>query len=255
MISVCQIYTDFKGANNTWSKGHFRPQSFIYGVHEASLEIFNEKRKEWQKSNIISDDLRPFIKSVQVPIKNLPRGGLISYPADYSLFASARFYSKSKKGGGVMCKDLDVLDITTKKCTKVREEDLAEIEADDSDNLIEHDIDKIDNSRWGAFCDHEFLGPSIDNPGCTQYDEGFKVLPKNLGVIVLDYLAVPERPTFIYTTDTKHNIICDLDKCVNLLWGQEMLPELMSRIKTKYASFIGDTQKYAEGAKETANAG
>jgi len=247
MISVCQIYTDFKGANNTWQKGHFRPQSFEFALYEASIEIFNEARKEWEKSQIISDVLRPYFHTVQVAVKDFPKGSMIPYPADYCSFSSLRFFSKKENGKAVLCSGIDVID-KDKKCRPLREEEKAS--AIEMDKLVENDINKIDNQRWGAFCSDEFIPPSNENPGCTQYNDGFKVLPK-LGYVALDYLANPERPVFAYKRDAKDNIICIPEQCKNLLWGPEVLPELMSRLKKKYASYTGNQQKYAEGQKET----
>ena len=247
MISVCQIYNDFKGASNTWQYGHFRPKSFEYALHEASIEIFNELRKEWQKSQIVSDNLRPFFKSAQKQISNLPKGGMIDYPDDYSMFSSLRFFTKATGGSGVLI-DCDIID-DDRSCRPLREEDKVAMLA--AEELVEHEISKIDNMRWGAFCAHQFIPPSLDNPGCTQYNDGFKVLPKKIGIVVLDYLAIPERPKFIYTKGPRNAFICDPLKCTNMLWGDEILPELMSRIKTKYASFVGNGAKYQEGQRET----
>ena len=246
MISICQIYNDFKGANNTWKMGHFRPMSFEYALHEAQLEIFNELRKEWEKSQIVDDNLRPFFKSSQIAIKNFAKGGIISYPPGYSTFSSLRFFSKTEKGAGVQIVECDTTE--DKLCRELREEE--KVELANADELIERAITKINNQRWGSVCDHQFIGPSIEDPYCTQYNDGFKVLPKKIGFVVLDFLAIPERPKFLYTRDAKHNIICS-DDCKNLLWGEEILPELMSRLKTKYASFTSNPQKYAEGVKET----
>jgi hypothetical protein len=152
-----------------------------------------------------------------------------------------------------MCSSFDIMDKESETgCRPLREEEKVELE--DTEKLIERNVDKIDNQRWASFCEDEFLPPSMDNVGCTQFNEGFKIMP-NVGYAVLDYLAIPERPKFVYYKDAKHNLICEPDKCVNLLWGEEMLPEFMSILKTKYASFVSNGQKYMEGEKETQNVG
>lgn len=255
MITLCQIYSDFKGANNVWQQGHFRPLSFEYAVYEAILEIFNAGKKEWEQNQVISDELRPFFKSTLVPIKQVAAGGMIAYPPDYSQFSTLRYFNKSRTRGskGLKIGDCDdTMDPKTGKCTPLREEEKAELAQQD---LYEFDIPKIDNSRWGAACEHEFIPLDLENPGCTQYSAGFKVLPKSLGWVVLDYLAIPERPKIVFTVDSEDQFICDPEKCTNLAWNPEILPELMSRIKTKYASFIGSQQKYAEGVKELKESG
>lgn len=249
MISICQLYIDFKGANNTWANGHFRPKSFIYAVHESQIEIFNELRKAWENNNIVDDNLRNFFKTVQVPLKKLKKNGLIEYPKDYSTFSSLGLYSKKDNGAGVLCADLEILDVEEKSCRPLREEDKEEETAMNSDQLIERDIRKVPNGKWRAAVSHEFIVPSIEDPICTQYNTGFKVLPKELGYVVLDYLALPERP-ILNIVRKGNDFICG-EGCTNLLWGEEILPELMSRIKTKYASYTSNQQKYIEGVKET----
>ena len=57
MIPVCQLYTDFKGAMNTWQAGHFRPQSFEAAMHHTSMQIFNSLRKSMGNNQVIDDIL------------------------------------------------------------------------------------------------------------------------------------------------------------------------------------------------------
>lgn len=254
MITMCLLYNDFKGASNTWQGGHFRPLSFEWAVYEAILEIFNEHRKIWEESQIVTDTLLPYFKRAQLQVKNYNEGGLVPYPKDYSSFSSLRYFSRNKKGGtGKLCGDLDIMDKDTQLCRPLRPEEKAAALAS-IEELHEQTITKVDNMRWGSVAEHEFLAPSINNVYSTQYGNGFKVLPKRIGTVVLDYLAKPERAAFIYTKDPRHNIICDPEKCGKILFGDEILPELMARIKTKYASFIKDQGKYAEAMKETNSA-
>jgi len=235
---------------NTWKGGHFRPLSFEYALHEAQLEIFNELREEWEKSQVITDGLRPFVKRVQIPIKRVEQGGLIDYPKDYSTFLSLSFLTKKGEdsNGGVLCEGIKILD-TNRKCRELREEEKEE--ASTASILVENAITKIDNQRWTSVLKHRKRAPSITNPYCTQYNIGFMVAPHEINYAVLYYLSIPERPKFVYHKDIRDKFICD--KSPDLLWGDEMLPKLMARLKTKYASFTSNQQKYAEGTKETSN--
>jgi hypothetical protein len=151
--------------------------------------------------------------------------------------------------GGVLCSNIDVLDKETRLCRPLREEE--KVDAMASGNLYERDITKVDSQRWGSVADHEFLFPTTSRVYATQEEAGIRVLPKDIGVVVLTYLALPNRPKFVYTKDARHNIICDNALSVGIPWGQEMLPEIMSRLKTKYASFVSNPQKYEEGTRET----
>lgn len=253
MIPICQAYNDFKGQANTWQQGHFRPQSFEYALYEASLEIFNILRKEWETSQVVTDAIRPFFKRAQVSIGDFAYGGIVPYPDDYASFSGLRFLTKKKNGGkGIMCSDIDILEKIGKTtiCRPLTEEEKVDLQYTSS-QLYEQDFTKVDSQRWGAIHDHEFLFPSLENPYTTQDQGGFGVLPKEIGKVVLTYLALPPRPVFKYTRDAKHNFICVAAGSVGLQFGQEMLPEIMSRVKTKYASYTGNQQKYAEGSKET----
>lgn len=254
MITMCQLYNDFKGQANTWQQGHFRPLSFEYAVHESVLEIFNELRKQWEANQIVTDALRPYFQRVQVPIKELVQGGVVKYPDNYVSFSGLRYLNKRKNGGGagILCSDLSILD-KDKTCRKIREEDKVDM-ALTADQLYEHDITKVDSQRWGSVMEHGFIYPSVQNPYCTQDNEGFRVLPKGIGVVVLYYLASPVRAKFIYSKGANHSFLCT-DASGQILFGDEVLPELMGRVKTKYASFVSNERKYAEGVKEVQNAG
>lgn len=252
MISTCQLYNDNKSAVNSWQHGHFRPQSFEFALYMAQVELFNLLRKAWENSQIITDELRPFFKDAQLKIDEMPQGGIVAYPADYVSFSNLKFYSKTEEGEGVKCKGFDVVD-SDNKCRPLTEEE--KVELLDTKDLFERDIRKVPNNKWASFLKHRVIKPSVKNPGTTQLEGGFKVVPREIGYVVLNYLAIPERPVFAYTRDALDNIVCIPEKCTNLLWGPEALPDLMARVKTKYSSFVGDQQKYAEGVKETIDAG
>lgn len=248
MIPFCQLYNDFKGTNNTWQQGHFRPLSFEAAVYYSELEIFNALRKEWEQSQIITDALRPYFKRVQVPIKILSVGGIIKYPSDYVSYSGVKYLTKKKLGGkGVLCADIEVLE-SDKKCRPLREEEKQKAMLT-TDKLFEHEITKVDSQRWSSVMDHEFLFPSIDRPYATQDGDGFKIVPEGLGVAILYYLAKPPRAKFDYTKDDQMNFICK-PSSGSILLGEEALPELMGRIKSKYASYIGNQQKYVEAERE-----
>lgn len=249
-ISGCKILNDFKGSANTWQNGFFRMQSFEYALYEAILEIFNKNKKQWEKSQVVTDTLLPYFNRVQVPIVNFEKEQLIKYPTDYSQFSMLTFFTKSGSKdeddkAGVLCKGIKILDIN-RKCRPLREEE--KLEALETSVLIEKEITKVDNKRWAGVLEHRTIGPTVTRPYCTQYNNGFMVAPHNIGYAVLYYLAKPQRPVFKYHTGNRDEFICD--SCSTILLGEEQLPDLMARIKTKYASFIGSQTKYAEGQKE-----
>lgn len=246
-ISLCQIYNDNKGALNTWVKGHYRPQNFAFDLYMATMEIFNECRRDWENNQIVTDKNRVFFRNRQYTIKDLPQGGIMLYPSDYVSFSSLRFFSPTKDGAGVKCKGFEMAE----DCKELTEEE--KVDAMNENELVERTITKVDNQRWGAVLEDLIVGPSLENPYSTQLEGGFKVVPREIGYAILNYLAAPKRPVFKYSRDANDNLICSPGSTV-FEYGPEVLPDIMSRIKTKYSSFVGDQQKYSEGVKETANA-
>lgn len=245
-ITTCQLYNDNKGALNTWAKGHYRPQQFEFDLWMAIMEIFNEGRAEWENNQLITDKNRWFFKNSQVPIEKVPQGAMIKYPDDYVSFSSFRFFSKTQHGPGVKCKTFDIVNEDS-TCRPLREEE--KVELLNEEELFERQITKVDNQRWGSVGEHLTKYPTIKSPYGTQLEGGFKVVPKEVAYVVLNYLRVPIRPIFQYSDDGRGNIICG-PNCSLLEYGPEVLPDIMSRIKMKYSSSVGDEQKYAEAGKE-----
>lgn len=244
-ITTCQLYNDNKNALNTWTNGLYKPQSFEFDLWMAVMEIFNEGRAEWENSQTITDKNRVFFTNTQIGISKEKQGGIIAYPEDYASFSSLRFYSKTKDGPGVKCKDFDI--VTDGAVRPLTEDEKAEAEEDEK--LYERSIVKVDNQRWGAVAEHRRKGPSINRAYATQLDGGFRVVPQEVGYVVLNYLRLPKRPVFKYKDNGRGVLDCAAG-CTELEYGAEVLPDIMSRIKMKYSSFVADTEKYSEAEKE-----
>lgn len=245
----CQLYNDFKKRENTWQAGHVSPQQFCGWLHECQLEIQNELIKSLGNNQVIDDNLRFFVKTVQIPISDIGKNGVVKYPKNYRRFVDLRFFSKEENGEGCICSDIDILD-ENGDCRELTEEEKAEQKYSSSIELYERGIDKVTNNRWGSVCEHEIIKPSFENVYSTQYENGFKVVPKNIGVVVLDYIAIPERPNISYELNEEQEFICTDENSDKLLWGEEMIPELMARLKKRFAAFTKDGESYQMGEQE-----
>ena len=245
---MCQLYNDMKSRENTWQGGFARPNSFVAWVHEIQIKIQNDLIKALGNSQVITDNLRTFIKSVQVPVSKIGKAGIIKYPDDYRYFSSVRCFSKKENGEGVLCADIEIMG-DNNECRELTEEE--KVDAASSDDLLERTIDMIPNQFWGSIWDDKVNPPSIENALATQTDKGFGVVPKGIGYVVLDYIAIPKRPTFIYIRDAQQNIICDPTKCENLNWGEEMIPEFLAGLKERYSAFTRNSEQYAQGRVES----
>lgn len=251
MISVCQLWNDFRGRENVWQGGHARPSSFASWLHEVQIEMQNELIKALGNNQTVTDNLRSFSKSVQVPVNLASGNGIIAYPKDYRRFSSLRYFSKKENGIGCLCSDIPLMNKDgechkIEECKELTEEEKAELLT--SEELCENGIDIIPNNKWGSVCQHELIGPSLSMPYATQLDKGFKVAPKQIGYVILDYISIPVRPIFNFT-EVRHNVTC-LSTSTSLNWGEEMIPEIMARLKKRYSAFTRNSEGYSEGEKE-----
>lgn len=210
------------------------------------MDMINALVKKLEENQVVEDALRPFIKRVQIPVKDYAGGGIIPYPSNYKGYSAMRFYSREKGGCGCLCGDIEVMD-KDGSCVPVEG-------FDDSPHpvteLCESEIKKVPSGKWAAVCSHKTRGPSIDRPYTTQFDEGFKVLPKEIGFVVLDYIAMPPRPVLNVTLDAMHNEIYNPVGAVDLLWSEDMLPEIMAGLKKRFGSFVRNPDLYGQGAAE-----
>jgi hypothetical protein len=254
MITSYELFQKLIGTANTHQGGHVRPnRNFIDWVNDISLEIFNEEYQAWEKTQVISDRLSVFLSSVNVQV--VPVGGqmwdLITLPADYEHFSSARVIRLN--GAPVAIKGLPVISsvdgCSSGSCTTYIDADQAALNARAADlQIIEKDIEKVTNNRWGSICEHKFLRPTFDAPKCTQFDGGLKIAPKGLGIIVLDYLRLPRKATFDYTLinpGTEDEFMqYNAATSISLEWKQTLIPEFLSRLETKYGKYVRDPGMY-----------
>lgn len=253
-IDIFQLYQLTAATVNTQQGGHLRPErNFLAWVNEISKEIFNEKIQEWEKSQTVDDALAiSFLRSVNVPIaKNAGRGfDVIAYPEDYSNFSSARVLVSDDSGKTCQEPKTDCMDCATGKITPYADPDDVELEIlNRNSNYTEYNLDKIDNQRWGTALTHRLKAPTFKKPAITQFDGGFKIAPANLGVIVLDYFMRPVDAVFAYTV-VNDQIIYDKNNSEQLQWTDMVIPEFVSRLKKRYASFVGDNDKYSQATVE-----
>lgn len=253
MITVCQLWNYFRGRENTSQLGHTKPSNFISWLHEEQIAMQNKLIEDLGNNQTVTDNLRPFAKSVQIAVSDFISGSIIPYPVGYRRFSSLRYFSKKINGVGCLCADIPLMDKEgnckpVADCGKpLTEED--KVELANSEDLCENSIDMIPNQKWGSVCQHEIVGPSLELPYATQFDKGFKVLPKKLGYVVLDYIEIPILPVFKFT-EIRHKINC-IAGSTSVAWGEEMLPEILSRLKVRYNAFIRNEAGYSEGEKET----
>ncbi len=79
-----------------------------------------------------------------------------------------------------------------------------------------------------------------------QDSAGFKVAPKGVQSVVLDYLHTPRKAVFGYTIGTGDIVVYNSSTSQQLEWTGVVENEFLNELGKKYASSIGDPQLYQQ---------
>jgi hypothetical protein len=254
-IYTFDLYQKSISAFNTHQRGHMRPNgNFIHWCEEVSMELFREECAEWEKTQVVSDALRPFFRSVNAVVVRVPGRpyGTIAYPADYGYYSSARILTR----GSIVCSCHDIPTMngrTGNGCNPYVDPDEAALgEMASSMELCEVAVKKVPNDKWGAVCDHPTMKPTLKKPKLTIFEGGFKVAPADAAVIVLDYIKLPRKPVFNYTVGPDDQIIYVPAGSVPLEWDESMIPQFLARIGQRYGKYIREPMMYQASTQEKA---
>jgi hypothetical protein len=259
-IDPFDLYQSFQSYVNTYIGGWFRPQTdFQFATNDISNDLWEKWTKEAEKSQEIRDNLGPFFRSKNIIVT--PQNsyyGLLQAPADYGRFASARIILEGNEC--VPCRGLETVGKDQGKCSESDTETQSEITADYYSKICEHQIDMIDNQRWGSVCQHVTKPPTLDNPKMTQLSNEiqpktgkpvsqicFKVAPRSVSVVVLDYYIRPTPCVFGYTkapgnvqTGAGDQIIYEKNTSTSLQWPSTVINEFLIRLGERYGFFTRD---------------
>lgn len=252
------IFTDLWrpliGNVNTQQGGHIKPQgNFQNWVNEISRELYREKIADWEKNQMLSDELSPFLKTVNGVL--VPQPGknydILPFPSDYGYYSSARVLLNTEKGCGCALEDVQILDGKTGMCKDWVDPDYKAIqELNRGNDLCEVSVSKVPNQMWGSACNNSFKQPTPAQPIVTQFEGGFKVCPRGLGIIILDYFKLPREAVFAYTLGTDDNIIYNAGASVQLEWGQSEQREFLARLQKRYGMFVREEFVYQASEQE-----
>ncbi len=247
-ITSFNLYNIFCSEVNTYQGGFFRPdRDFINSVNRISLDIWDKWTAQAEKSQEITDELAPFTKSVNLLVKQTNQAyGLLAYPPDYARFSSARILLHDNETVEDDCCSTWNGKEYTKVCEAETEEQAAQRVSDYKDGIVESQVYKIDNSRWSAILTHRNKKPTFEDPAMTQVDAGFKVAPRQVSVIVLDYFVKPTTATFNYTiaqgnpqTGSGDYLIYNPNS-IPLQWNATMIPYFIDELRKVYSRYTRD---------------
>lgn len=256
---------------NSNQAGHVKPYgNFIKWLSEINLELFKEKfGQDYEKNQVTMDSLTlTFLKTGNVTL--VPQAGqpydVAAFPVDYGYFSSGRIMIRNVNGKpiGCPCADTDVKTYDGKtgkevvdplpiaeKSSHYKDPDTLALEQRKQESEIEeYPVTKVTNNKWASAITHEFLGPTLDQPIMTQYSGGFKVAPKGVGILILDYLKNPTTPTFVYTLDGNDQIVYNASASIQLQWPETMMGEFIKRLAKRFAKYVKDDATYGMSEQE-----
>jgi len=239
MIDINELYNQFCSMYNTSQAGFYRPSpDFDGAAHEASLDIFNTLAANLGKSEKIDTWLMPFTKPINIVVKRKGTRSYVPKPPDFEYYASARVIVGKEK---ILCKEgCDVLD---GDCVNAFAELDQSMFATGEVEYEEHEAELVKPGRWAAATRHVTRGPSVTRPILKLTDDGYLIEPKNVGVIVMDYLRKPARPVYAFDTeDQGENVYLRYNKedSTQLEWSEVLMPVFLYRIGKRYGLTIKD---------------
>ncbi len=240
-IDPNSLWQDLKSAVNIDQNGWFRPETdFIKGLNQVSIKLWNDYTGTAERMQEGKDKLFPFLRSKNIPVSSSATYyGVAAKPKDYGRLASARIVVHKEQ-------TLPAKDIDNGICEGLKTPE--EINDAYYDNVIEAVCEIIDNQRWGAYCQHLTKGPTLQKPGITQINDSFKVAPRKISVIALDYYIEPTPATYEYTTTSGNpqtgagDQIIYNPNSVKLQWPEQMRNELLQELKDWYYLYIQNQQ-------------
>lgn len=245
-ISLGPLYNDFQSYVNTFQGGWFRPQTdFQNACNNISNDLWEKWTRQAEKSQEIIDNLAPFLRSQnRTTVPQAASYAKFDPPKDYGRYASARIIVQGADTC-IRCAGL-VTDADQGACSETDVESQEAVTQKYYENICERQVDKIDDQRWGAVCDHLTHKPTLQNPKITQIDGGFKVAPRSVSVVVLDYYIRPTDAVFGYVkapgnvqTGAGDQIIFD-PKSTPLQWPSTVVNEFLIRLGERYGLFTRD---------------
>lgn len=249
-IDTFDLWKKFCADNNTFQGGFFRPdRDFEANVNSISQDAFATFTAQDEKTQQLDDWLAPFAVTVNIIVSpSSGDWGIAKYPKEYLAYKAARSLQHKDQ---CLCEDgADTFSVNEKgECAKATETEIQKQQRVGryKDGIFEATITKVESSRWGAVLEHETKCPTFKSPKITQFGDGFKVAPRQVSVIVLDYYKKPKAAKFAYTiapgnpqTGAGDYLIYDLASSQALEWPESMIPYFLDKLQKVYAKFTRD---------------
>lgn len=262
MIDLFDLYNRFCTDNNTFQGGFFRPErDFERAANTVSQDIWNEWTALAEKTQEIDDNLAVFLKSINIIVVPTNKNeGLAPYPKVYGRYSAARVIQHKDQ---CLCDEgKDTFENGECKSEAVTgSEAYIDLKTQEriekyKDGITEQQLYKVESSKWASLLNHKTKCPTFEDPALTQYDKGFKVAPRQVSVVVLDYYIEPKYAKFVYSnapgnvqTGAGDYIIYNAQQSTKLEWPETMIPYFLEKLRDVYARYTRDPNLFQMNKK------
>ena len=222
-------------------RGIITPEMFNNALKFAEISILAERlglpegyipgksvgQEAYPLTAKIEDDVRPFLKTIEVVLDNKGQAPL---PSDY--LRRSRI-------------DYEYTFIKTTKTATLDCSDPEEVVTVEKTELI--GIEILFNRDYTSKKFHSYKFPTEEYPICTFYDFGIEVSPLSVKKIKFDYISIPKGAYWGYNM-VNEDAVYDASKSQQLQCPVDLYPKIASYILRYVAQNLGSqgTVKYAE---------
>lgn len=194
-INEYKLYQEFL-ANKVQIGNSQSTSQFNENAHQAQMQVFEEDRAIFLATEELSDYLSNFLmnKTTSVPLT-----GLLPYPDDWQHTASIRSYYIPPEESG-----------------------------------IEVTCQEVKNADYGRLIQSQLQVATKEFPKYSEFSDSYRFIPKNIGIIMLDYLREPVRPIWGYTIVSGRPVYNPITS-TNFEWTQNF----MNRVCAQHLKLIG----------------
>lgn len=159
-INDFKLYTEFL-RNKSQSGATLTIDQFNQTCFQATMQKFEADYQTFLATEEVSEFLAIYFKN---SVQSVPLTGEISYPSDYMHLSSLRKYY---------------------------------VPPGESGRMIQ--IDEVKNVAWGFIQQSPLQPPTLRFPKYSHFNTVIRFLPRNIGIIEMDYFRIPVQPIWGYT--------------------------------------------------------
>jgi len=159
-INSFKTYTEFL-SNKVQVGGVISPSQFNQLCFQSLMQVYEKDYQTFLATEEVSELLRIYLKQQTTAV---PLTGVLPYPSDYQHLTALRKYYVNPKGVGRMIQ-----------------------------------IEEIKEVEWGFIQASSLREPTLRFPKYNEFSSTVRFLPRNIGIIEIDYFKTPVQPIWGYT--------------------------------------------------------